>query len=252
VPEPSYDFFATGRPVADPPLPGGHATPPGGAAPVMNQFGTPVAPSGPAPAAFPVAPGSGYAPGAVNNFGTPLDVVAAPTGPFAAPGIASGPIDAPGMVSTWGSGVPHSHAAHAAPARAASQRPGAVLAVGIIAIVGGAFELIAGLLGLAALAAVSSSLAGTSGGSGVAGVVQILFVVLVAVGLLWIGLGIGACLGNRTSVRVLRVLIVIGTVLNVLGLIQGVDVTTLLTLAFDGVLLWLLFSTDTVTWLRER
>lgn len=117
--EPGYDFFATGRPAAPEgssvPLPGGRAAPTREQpAPVMNQFGTPTATSRPVPAELPVAPGSGDAPGAVNNFGTPLDVVAAPTGPFAAPGIAAGPIGAPGMVSTWGGPAQPGRAAHAA------------------------------------------------------------------------------------------------------------------------------------------
>jgi hypothetical protein len=141
MPEPSYDFFATGRPAAPPggavpPLPGGHAdqaaTNPYAAPPAaVNQFGTPVAPQAPA---FPVAPGSGYAPGAVNQFGTPLDVVPAPTGPFAAPGIAAAPVDAPGMVSTWGTPVPPRHASHAAAATSVVPLPRNVRAVAILAL----------------------------------------------------------------------------------------------------------------------
>lgn len=99
---PSYDFFATGRPedAGETPvtaLPGADAEPVG-APTAEDATGAPAAPG---PVAFPVAPGSGYAPGSVNQFGTPLDVVPVPTGPFAAPGIGAAPIESPGMLSTW-------------------------------------------------------------------------------------------------------------------------------------------------------
>jgi hypothetical protein len=96
---PSYDFFATGRP-GNPAETLAAALPDPVDAPTAE--GVPGPPAAPEPVAFPVAPGSGYAPGSVNQFGTPLDVVPVPTGPFAAPGIGAAPIGSPGMLSTWG------------------------------------------------------------------------------------------------------------------------------------------------------
>lgn len=98
---PSYDFFATGRPVgaADTPVAALADEDPVGS---PTAEGATAAPEPPGPVAFTVAPGSGYAPGSVNQFGTPLDVVPVPTGPLAAPGIGAAPIDSPGMLSTWG------------------------------------------------------------------------------------------------------------------------------------------------------
>jgi hypothetical protein len=57
----------------------------------------------------------GYHPGAVNQFGTPSDLPAVPTGPYAAPGLGAAPIEAPGLVSSWaGPAVPEAVAQPAA------------------------------------------------------------------------------------------------------------------------------------------
>lgn len=105
--DPGYDFFATAAPA-------GTAQPSAEAAtPAVSRFGTPLpeeaaAPAAPAYAApvVPAAPAAaapvpGYHPGAVNQFGTPAELPAVPTGPYAAPGLGAAPIEAPGLVSTW-------------------------------------------------------------------------------------------------------------------------------------------------------
>jgi hypothetical protein len=63
----------------------------------------------------------GYRPGSVNRFGTPADLEAVPTGPYAAPGLGAAPIEQPGLVSTWAG--PAADAAPAAPAPAAPVAP---------------------------------------------------------------------------------------------------------------------------------
>jgi hypothetical protein len=117
VADPGYDFFATGAPA-------GTAEPTNDAAPApaVSRFGTPLpqdeavpaaAAYAPPAAAAPVAPAPvpGYHPGAVNQFGTPTDLPAVPTGPYAAPGVGAAPIEAPGLVSTWsGPAVPDASA----------------------------------------------------------------------------------------------------------------------------------------------
>ncbi len=143
MPEPGYDFFATGRAAG---APGPHVPPVPDVAPAaVDRFGAPV--TAPVPAAFPVTAGSGYAPGAVNQFGTPIDVVAVPTGPLAAPGIGAAPIAGPGMVSTWGEPVaPATRAAHAAPVDVRT-RPDAVTAAAVVGlVVGGLLLLMAALV----------------------------------------------------------------------------------------------------------
>ena len=172
--EPGYDFFATGRPVT----------------------ATPTPPVGPMPTAAParVTPVPGARvfdtpTGAVNQFGTPVDRSNVPTGPYAAPGIGAAPSSAPGMVSTWdappqehapasperfgtGPGLPagvagrgtpgpavHSGSHRSATSAAATARPGAVLAAGIIGIVVGAGMLGLGVLSLLTYLALRSRLA---------------------------------------------------------------------------------------------
>jgi len=147
MPEPSYDFFATGRAAGatgpDAPTAPDTSVPDVVATPV-DRFGAPVAAA--APPAFPVAPGSGYEPGAVNQFGTPIDVVAVPTGPLAAPGIGAAPIAGPGMVSTWGEPVAPARAAHAAP-QGARTRPDPVTTAAVVGfVIGGLLLLMAALV----------------------------------------------------------------------------------------------------------
>jgi hypothetical protein len=136
VADPGYDFFATGAPA-------GTAEPAPAPAPQVSRFGgpveapatpeTPAPPSGyPAPVAAapayaappaPAAPAPvsvpGYHPGNVNQFGTPADLAAVPTGPYAAPGLGAAPIEQPGLVSTWAGPA----AAPAAPQPAAPAAP---------------------------------------------------------------------------------------------------------------------------------
>ena len=134
--DPGYDFFATAAPA-------GTAVP---EPPATNRFGGPVepaaTPAGPGAELPPAAPATGapalsssaepevptsvpgYHPGSVNRFGTPADLAAVPTGPYAAPGLGAAPIEAPGLVSTW-SGPATAGSAAAAPARATEAPPAA-------------------------------------------------------------------------------------------------------------------------------
>jgi hypothetical protein len=117
VADPGYDFFATAAPAGSAEL-----TTESAPVPAVSRFGTPLpqeqaAPAAPAyaapapPAAAVPAPVPGYHPGAVNQFGTPTDLPAVPTGPYAAPGLGAAPIEAPGLVSTWsGPAVPEAAA----------------------------------------------------------------------------------------------------------------------------------------------
>jgi hypothetical protein len=154
------------------------------------------------------------------------------------------------MVSSWGGPAAPSHASHAAPAPAL-RRPGAVLAAGIIAIVVGGINAMAAVAVLAALSALSSA-AASSGLSSAASDVRWYAAGTLAGALTLLAVGIGACVGNRSCVRVLRVLVVIGTLRNAFGLVHDVSVFSVLALALDLAMLWLLLSTDTNEWLKNR
>jgi hypothetical protein len=200
MPEPSYDFFATGR-AAGAPEPHVPAVP-DMAATAVDRFGAPV--TTPVPPAFPVAPGSGYAPGAVNQFGTPIDAVAVPTGPLAAPGIGAAPIAGPGMVSTWGEPVaPAARAAHAAPVVDRGPVPRNVRAIALLSMFFGLliafvtsiaisqYLALSDLVGRAASGTAAGAMAGT-----VLGVVLVGIVIMVVLALLFL-VGGGATLANQ-------------------------------------------------------
>jgi len=234
MPEPSYDFFATGGPVASP-----------DAAP-----GTPGAPAHSAPR----DPSWAYQPGTVNQFGTPVDVAPAPTGPYAAPGVAAAPISAPGMVTTWnGAGQP-GRAAHAAhPPTIAAERPGTVLAVGVLSIINGALGIVSSLIGLAALAAFSSAIAAAGDGVGatVLPIVQVVVAITLVLGVIWLVLGIGVVRGSRTSLRWLRGVVIVSSVLAAYALLTAPSAGNLGSVVWNGVLLWLLYCASTTAWLRS-
>jgi len=257
--DPGYDFFATGAASgATPPIPG--AQPPTPAPPAVNQFGTPLAPvahqfgAPTAPAPVPVVPASGYQPGRVNQFGTPIDLPAAPVGPYAAPGVAAAAIPTPGMVSTWD---PAARAGGRAAARAgrsesvAVGRPGTVLAAGILSIINGGLTLLGVVVAWLALAALSSAGSGsgvTVSAGATASIDAVLFVLLL-IGAAWVGLGTGVVMGKRTAVKILRVLVVIGTVLAIVMVAGNQSLDRIVTLALDLVLIYLLWNKDASEWL---
>jgi len=144
--DPGYDFFATGRgagapPPALPPVPGARP-----AAAALNRFGSPAAVStnqfgGPAAPA-----GPGGSPGAVNQIGLPVDVLAAPSGPYPGPGVAAAPQRGPGTAGTWsgpapaGRPAPGAHAARTA----GSRRPDSVLTAAVVGLVVSGLVLLMG------------------------------------------------------------------------------------------------------------
>jgi len=148
--DPGYDFFATGRgagapPPALPPVPGARP-----AAAALNRFGSPAAVStnqfgGPAAPA-----GPGGSPGAVNQIGLPVDVLAAPSGPYPGPGTAgtwSGPAPA-------GRPAPGAHAARTA----GSRRPDSVLTAAVVGLVVSGLVLLMGAVVLFLYLAVKGQL----------------------------------------------------------------------------------------------
>ncbi|HEY5134481.1 MAG TPA: hypothetical protein VIJ41_01715 [Candidatus Nanopelagicales bacterium] len=229
--DPGYDFFATGTgagstapsvpaiPGAQPPAAAGHGA---GAAPAVNQFGTPIAPAAnrfgsPPPPPVRVAPGSGYAPGAVNQFGTPIDAPVAPTGPFAAPGVAAAPVAVPGMVSTWNGPGTTGRAAHAAHASASAtlRRPDGVATAAVVGLVVGGLTLLMGALVLFLYLAFTTQI-GVSGldqSAGFDGLVSViraallqLLVICLAFGLLYAVAGVAALKGHVWGAWTLLVL----------------------------------------------
>ncbi len=234
MPEPSYDFFATGRPVAAPDA----------------AAGTPGAPARSAP----TDPSWAYAPGAVNQFGTPLDVAAAPTGPFAAPGVAAAPIAAPGMVTTWGGPGQPGRAAHAAaPTRVPDERPGPVLAAGVLSVITGVWGVVSSLIGLAALAAFSSAISSAGGGIGasVLPIVQVILGITLVLGVVWFALGVGVVRGSRSSLKWLRVVVVVGTLFSAYALVTAPSAGNVIDVVWHGVVLWLLYCEPTTSWMRR-
>lgn len=262
--QPDYDFFATNRPPSLDPavLPGGPKPP------VVNRFGStetepPAAPSaepslfGPPPAApapFPVAPASGYQPGRVNQFGTPVDVEAAPVGPYAAPGVAAAAIESPGLVSTWD---PAARAGGRAAARQAQQqavptaRPGTILAAGILSIISGVLTLFASITAWILLSSVSGMIAESGGriSGGATTLANTLIFAALVVGVISLASGVGTVMGNRTAVRVLRILVIVGAALTALSLIGGMTLKGLVDAALYAVMIWLLWNSKASEWL---
>jgi hypothetical protein len=265
--EPGYDFFATGAPApAAPPAPSGFGTvaPPAPApAPVPVPAPAPVAPTGPVVAA-------GYTPGAVNQFGTPLDTPSVPTGPYAAPGIGAAPTAGPGLVSSWDAappaGSPAPPAWGAAPVghRAASRptpRPGTVLAAGIVAIVVGALALVLGVVGMVAYAAISSELAAFENApelagadldmSGLTTMMLVGVVVLLASGALYLVAGIATAAGRRWGAWTLIVVSVVSIVMTLVQMVTGSGGNGLLGIVVSAVVAGLLLTPAAQAWLRS-
>jgi hypothetical protein len=144
--DPSYDFFGSGTTASS-------ATP-APADPMLRPDVRVARPAdgGPATYATPT--------GLVNQFGTPVDVPATPTGPVAAAGIGAAPTSAPGMVTTWQGPPMPSRAA----ARAAAADPGVprnVQAVAVLAIFFGVLAAISAFLGFSQYQALKQLVDGT-------------------------------------------------------------------------------------------
>jgi len=262
--QPDYDFFATNRPASLDPavLPGGpkppvvnrfgsiEAAPPPEAAAEPGLFGPPPV----APAAFPMTPASGYQPGRVNQFGTPVDLEAAPVGPYAAPGVAKAAIETPGLVSTWD---PAARAGGRAAARqsrvqdVSASRPGTVLAAGVLAIINGALTLIGVLMAWWALSALTSAISdsGVRVSAGATAAVNAVMFVMLVIGVVWLVMGIGVVRGSRPWVRVMRILVIIGTVIAILMVAGNQSLDRIVTLALDLVMIWLLWNKAASDWL---
>jgi hypothetical protein len=206
-----------------------------------------------APAAYPTSHIAGYDPGPVNQFGTPLAASAAPTGPYAAPGIGAVPAATAGIVSAW----PGPGGAFAPPgptqrrSLGAQQRPGTVLAAGILAILGGSLDLVAALLTLLAISVARSAIADAGGhvSASQLSIANAVVFVLALIGVAWVALGIGACRGHRTSVRIMRILVVLGTLLAIWQVVSSTGVSSLTTLALDLGMLALLWNRGVADWL---
>jgi len=221
---PEYDFFATGS----------RPKPPG---PATDRFGMPTAPQPPMPQHFAPEPAV-QAGTAVNQFGLPVEE-ARPTGPLAAPGYGAVPVhhslaagydDAPAVWDPTAAASARSHS-RALPPRA-EQRPGAVLAAGIVSIVLGGLGLLAAgviLLGyLAAASEVDSALAGAGpDAAGMAGMADAFLtailvsgVVVAAIAALYVALGTFLVRGRRWAgwtLLVLSALSILATLWQVLG-----------------------------------
>ncbi len=225
--DPGYDFFATGRPAAAP-EPASRFGTPMVAAPAAAA--APVEPPSVEPAAFAIPPISGYQPGNVNQFGTPLDEVRVPTGPYAAPGIGAAPVEAPGLLTTWGGPPVAGQHGRARPA-AYDVRPGGVLAAGIIGIVEGVLLLVIALFGVAGYVALQSQVAALEAQAGfegagelVAGVSTILLLailVTLVIGLLYLLAGIAAVRGRRWGAWTLLVVSALNVVYGAFGFLGG-------------------------------
>lgn len=248
--DPGYDFFATGRPqqpAGSPALPDVPTPPP--AAPAPEAFLAPA----PAPArAFQMPNGT-----QVNQFGTPIGASAAPTGPYAAPGIGAVPTPTPGLVSTWAG--PQVPAGHRAAARAVvdDRPPRNVRAVAILAIVLGALVALGTLAGFASYSTLSSQLDQLGGQAGLgaallsAMLIGLVIMTVVAATLL-VG-GIATVAGQRWGGWIL----VVSFGLSLLGQVQsiatsGVSMSSVIGFLIGLVLLLVLVTGEGLTWLQGR
>jgi hypothetical protein len=199
----------------------------------------------------------------VNQFGTPVDAAAVPTGPYAAPGYGAAPVATPGLVSTWdGPGEPRGRAA-ARVAAPAGARPQQVTAGAIIGLVLGVIVLGTFLMALFGTLALSSQVPGLDAETGVkgasalgAGITGVLFGVTAI-------LGITAALYLAASVAVLRdrrwggwALVILSGVyiLWTLPAIPGggLGLASWLELIVDVVLVLLFVTGEGLHWLQRR
>jgi hypothetical protein len=197
--DPSYDFFGSGT-TASP------ATPAAADPMVRPDIRSPRSAEG-GPATYDTPTGR------VNQFGTPVDVGAVPTGPLAAPGIGAAPTSTPGMVTTW-QGPPVQTRAAARLADRDTGVPRNVQAVAVLAIFFGVLAAISAFLGFSQYqqlrslldqTATAESSGATTGSVAISGsladalltAVLIALVILAVVALVLL-VGGGATLANQT------------------------------------------------------
>jgi hypothetical protein len=222
--------------------------------PIAAPLGTPAPPSS-APAPFPVPAAAGYTPGAVNHFGTPLAAAAAPTGPYAAPGMGAVPTAAPGMVSTWDPRATNTRSR----AVKAPSVPQGVRTAGVIGTIEG---VLIGLLAIWALfgylslkGQLEELTAGSSTsaafGATISSAVLIGVVVLFLQTALYLVAGIGSMQGKRWAAWVLLVVSSLNVLWALYSFVGGSSsgMTTLLTLLISGSAAVLLLSNDPRRWL---
>jgi hypothetical protein len=184
--DPGYDFFAIGGP-NDPAT--AQPQPPAGQPPIIPA---PVPPVVGATYHSP-EPARTFQMGnmTVNQFGTPVELPAVPTGPYAAPGMGTAPAPVPGLVTTWegpqgpGRQAPTGHRTAAAPR---DELPRNVRAVAILALFFGVLASIATFLDFSRYGELKSMVddgaAANPVGAGLAnGVLSILLVVLIIMAL---------------------------------------------------------------------
>lgn len=239
-----YDFFATGRPAAPEPV----APPP----PPARARGTFVDPDG----------------RAVNQFGTPIDVAASPAGPSAAPGYGAQTYGGHGLTSDGAAPavappnrfggppgpVPPPPGAYAPPVppgayARSDQRPGTVLAAGIVGIVEGGLLVVAALFVLLGGAALSAQL----GGSDLPSLFVVMAVVLAAFAALYLAAGIGAVRSRRWAVWTLLVVHALAAALNLVQMVVGArgGAELLVSLLIEVAVVVLLVLPASWAWLRR-
>ena len=191
-----HDFFATGRPANQSPAPLPPTTSDRAAPAQANQFGQAIDPQG----------------RPVNQFGTPVDGAAAPTGPSAASGYGASPVAArslgpawqqPQGPSKWDSpggppvGPPGMYAGPRGHGyRSSNDRPTPVLVAGIISIVCGAIVLTMGLV-LAILVMGAKPTPARSAGQGAVLAVGLMLALVLGLGVLYLVLGIALVKSHR-------------------------------------------------------
>lgn len=251
--DPGYDFFATGRPT---PPPGATALPEPPTAPPLAPPSSAPAPTGygaPAPSRTFQMPNGAQ----VNQFGTPVGEAAAPTGPYAAPGVAAVPTAAPGMVSTWGGPpVPVSHRA-ASPQALSDKPPRNVRAVAILATFGGVLGALATLAGVSSYQTLGAQLDRLGDTTGLAGSIMtallVGLVILFSITVTMLTGGIATLAGQRWGGWIL----VVAFGLSVLGQLQslvtgGFTLTQVIVTLIAVTLLLVLVTGEGLAWILGR
>ena len=126
-----------------------------------------------------------------------------------------------------------------------------MLAAGILSIINGGLTLLGVVAAWLALAALSSafSQSGAVVSSGATASIDAVLFVFLAVGVIWVGLGIGVVMGKRGAVKVMRVLVFIGTVLAIIMVAGNPSLDRIVTLALDLVMIYLLWNKAASEWL---
>lgn len=234
-----YDFFATGAPEPPPEPPvAKHARGP-------RQFTDPAG-------------------RVVNQFGTPVDVDAAPAGPAAAPGYGAQAYHGEGFADRgvgWDPVVPKAARSHAAPPGAyesRNERPGTTLAAGIIGIVQGAFGLLAGLVAWFAMSAIEQVVQDAGLSAAVTGLVRVVLVVVVVIAVGYLVAGIQVVRSKQWGGWMLLVMEAVGLLVGVLGMVSGSyqpaggTLGQLLDLSLPAAVIVLLLLPGSRAWLQRR